>query len=172
MPVADVMWSWRESNPRPNRETIRFLHAYSSLRFSCSSKTWTTNWCLILLISSTTRGCNRLFPNKPHRLTLRLGKRSLERCLVPSPGDGIKPVIYCTSIRQRERNLFRQINFLTALIMEYTATTPHAYASLQPAVKSSQPHFWHLLNSHVLFQTANIHLFLILCKFLGIFCKR
>ena len=38
------------------------------------------------------------------------GKRAFERCLVPSPGDGIKPVIYCTSIRQRERNLFRQIN--------------------------------------------------------------
>jgi len=39
-------WSWRESNPRPNRETIRFLHAYSSLRFSSVSKTWTTNWHL------------------------------------------------------------------------------------------------------------------------------
>ena len=36
-------WSWRESNPRPNRETIRFLHAYSSLWFSSNSKTWTTN---------------------------------------------------------------------------------------------------------------------------------
>jgi len=43
-----LLWSWRESNPRPNRETIRFLHAYSSLRFSCSGKTWTTNHCLIL----------------------------------------------------------------------------------------------------------------------------
>ena len=38
------------------------------------------------------------------------GKRAFERCLVPSPGDGIKPVTYCTSVRQRERNLFRQIN--------------------------------------------------------------
>ena len=39
------------------------------------------------------------------------GTTAFERCLVPSPGDGIKPVIYCTSIRQRERNCFRQINF-------------------------------------------------------------
>ena len=38
------------------------------------------------------------------------GKRASERCLVLSPGDGIKPVIYCTSIRQRERICFRQIN--------------------------------------------------------------
>ena len=40
-------WSWRESNPRPNRETIRFLHAYSGLRFSCRRKTRTTNDDLI-----------------------------------------------------------------------------------------------------------------------------
>ena len=31
----NIEWSWRESNPRPNRETIRFLHAYSGLQFSC-----------------------------------------------------------------------------------------------------------------------------------------
>ena len=41
-------WSWRESNPRPHKETIRFLHAYSSLRFSRYGKTWTTNHTLIL----------------------------------------------------------------------------------------------------------------------------
>ena len=34
-----LKWSWRESNPRPNKETIRFLHAYLRLRFSCCSKT-------------------------------------------------------------------------------------------------------------------------------------
>ena len=39
----------------------------------------------------------------------RFGTTSVERCLVPSPCDGIKPVIYCTSIRQRERNCFRQL---------------------------------------------------------------
>ena len=44
-----VEWSWRESNPRPNRETIRFLHAYPGLRFSCTSKTRATHLCLILL---------------------------------------------------------------------------------------------------------------------------
>ena len=42
-----VEWSWRDSNPRPNRETIRFLHAYSGLRFSSCGKTRTTNRNLI-----------------------------------------------------------------------------------------------------------------------------
>ena len=41
-------WSWRDSNPRPHKETIRFLHAYSSLRFSRHDRTWTTNHTLIL----------------------------------------------------------------------------------------------------------------------------
>lgn len=26
-------WSWRESNPRPNEEAIRFLHTYLRLNF-------------------------------------------------------------------------------------------------------------------------------------------
>ena len=39
------------------------------------------------------------------------GTTAFERCLVLSPCDGIKPVIYYTSIRQRERSCFRQINF-------------------------------------------------------------
>ena len=106
-----LMWSWRESNPRPHKETIRFLHAYSRLWFSSIDKTWTTNRYLILWISSCCRGSTRLFPIYLHRWTLRFGTTSLERCLVPSPCDGIKPVIYYASIRQRERSFFRQLIF-------------------------------------------------------------
>ena len=43
-------WSWRESNPRPNEETISFLHAYLCLRFSSASKTRATNLRLILYV--------------------------------------------------------------------------------------------------------------------------
>ena len=46
-----------------------------------------------------------------HRLIFRFGTTSSERCLVPLPRRGIKPVIYCTSIRQRERSCFRQLIF-------------------------------------------------------------
>ena len=38
------------------------------------------------------------------------GTTASERCLVPSPSDGIKPKTYCASVRQRERNFFRQLN--------------------------------------------------------------
>ena len=104
------MWSWRESNPRPNRETIRFLHAYSSLWFSSAGKTWTTNRRLILKIFISPSRHELTIPEIPAPLGQPDSEQhQAERCLVPSPGDGIKPVIYCTSIRQRERNCFRQL---------------------------------------------------------------
>lgn len=105
------LWSWRDSNPRPNRETIRFLHVYSRLRFRALARPGPPTTALAPKASSRHRGLSRLFPIYLHRLTLRFGTTSLERCLVPSPCNGIKPVIYCTSIRQRERNCFRQLIF-------------------------------------------------------------
>ena len=107
-----VGWSWRESNPRPNRETICFLHAYSSLWFSNHDKTWTTNHDLISWISSACRSSTQTISDYPAPLYLPDSEQHPEeRCLVPSPSKGIKPVIYCTSIRQRERICFRQLNF-------------------------------------------------------------
>ena len=43
-------------------------------------------------------------------LSERFGTIASGRCLVLSPCDWIKPVIYYASIRQRERICFRQIN--------------------------------------------------------------
>ena len=42
-----------------------------------------------------------------------LGKTASERRLVLSPSGRIKPVIYCTSIRQREHSCCCQINLMT-----------------------------------------------------------
>ena len=106
------MWTWRESNPRPHKETICFLHAYLGLWFWCNSKTRATDCCLSLFgfhMSSEAYSC--YFRFILHRLFFGFGKRSSERCLVPSPCDGIKPIVYCASTRQRERNYFRQLNF-------------------------------------------------------------
>ena len=47
-----------------------------------------------------------------HRWIFGFGTTSSERCLVASPCDAIKPVTYCTSVRQRERNCFRQLIFV------------------------------------------------------------
>ena len=44
------------------------------------------------------------------------GTTAFERCLVLLPCSWIKPIIYYTSIRQREHNCFRQINFWPMLL--------------------------------------------------------
>ena len=54
------------------------------------------------------------------------------------PCGGIK-LIYYTSIKQRERSCFRQLNFLITQIKELAIEAPHAYIPFHPAVKSSQP---------------------------------
>ena len=50
----------------------------------------------------------KLFPILLHRYTKRFGTRAFERCLVSITLTEIK-LIYCTSIKQRERNYFRQL---------------------------------------------------------------
>ena len=141
------LWSWRESTPRPNRETIRFLHAYLGLHCRTVTRPKPPITALSSKTSSPSRGSQETISDLPAPLYLPDSEQHPEeRCLVLSPCKRIKPVIYCTSIRQRERTLFRQliyfvspINCSTDVIMESTAVTPHAYVPSQPAVKSSQP---------------------------------
>ena len=78
--------------------------------------------------------CYSRFPSTA--TSIRFGKTSMERCLVLLPGSWIKPVIYCTSIRQRERNCFRQLNFMSTMIMEIADESPRAYVPFHLAVKS------------------------------------
>lgn len=33
-----VKWSWRDSNPRPNKQYIRFLHAYFAIDFRAQAE--------------------------------------------------------------------------------------------------------------------------------------
>ena len=80
-------------------------------RVSGVSKFRTTNGHLSLEAFHYRRETRRqLFPIFLHRFARRLGTRASERCLVPTTVVRIRPVNYCTSFRQRERNVFRQIN--------------------------------------------------------------
>ena len=104
--------------------------------FSCCDKTRTTHRQPYLLNFHPPAGASeRLFPIYLHRLILRFGTTSLERCLVPLPGRRIKPVIYCTSIRQRERTVFRQLIF-----------RPNGLWSLQPSLRMLTYHLGSLSN--------------------------
>ena len=116
---VSVMWTCGESNPGPNKEAIRFLHAYSSLHFRTAARPGPPTAVLSSKAFHQRREAAFDYSRfSLHRLISGFGKTSSERCLVPAPGAGIKPVTYCTSVRQRERNCFRQINLRKPCIIE------------------------------------------------------
>ena len=109
--MFEGLWRWRESNPRPHKETIRFLHAYLSLCFRGAARPEPPTTPLSPKFSSAHRGIDRLFPIYLRRLILGFGTTSLERRLVLLPCKRIKLVIYCTSIKQREHTRCCQLIF-------------------------------------------------------------
>ena len=58
-------WSWRESNPRPNKETIRFLHAYSGLHFRDATRPGPPIAPLSPKISSDSRSARQTISDFP-----------------------------------------------------------------------------------------------------------
>ena len=59
------LWSWRESNPRPNRETIRFLHAYLGLHFRAVTRPKPPITALSSKSSSPSRGFRTTISDLP-----------------------------------------------------------------------------------------------------------
>ena len=110
-PHIQLLWRWRESNPRPNEEAICFLHAYPQTWFSNKSWIRATDFYLILLSFA---GITRKNSNYP-RYTCTTGSSRFRAvapgwCLVPAPSAGIKCNLL-SSITQQERSYFRQLWF-------------------------------------------------------------
>ena len=61
-PLSFFKWSWRESNPRPHKETIRFLHAYLGLRFRAVARPKPPTTALSPKASFVHRSLHKLFP--------------------------------------------------------------------------------------------------------------
>ena len=56
------LWSWRESNPRPNEEIISFLHAYLCLSFRVTAEPKPSTVTLSSKVSFALRGKYELSP--------------------------------------------------------------------------------------------------------------
>ena len=68
----------------------------------------------------------------------RLGERAFERCLVLTPCIWMKlNLLY--SIKQQERNYFRQLLFWNPGLTSRHSDARHAYIPFLPAVKTKQP---------------------------------
>ena len=103
-------WSWRESNPRPNKEHVRFLHAYPGLDFRPMARPEppTTGLSAIVSpLSRSRRGLSSIFLHRCVRTPRRAGNGAMSRFSTLCRNR----LIYCTSIKQRERKKFRQLLF-------------------------------------------------------------
>ena len=94
-----------------------------------------------------TEACASYFRFTCTAISIRFGTTSIERCLVLPPCRRIKLIIYYASIKQRERTLFRQLNFrpkrLWSLQSPLRVLTYHFVSPSNPvnpmAVKSGFP---------------------------------
>ena len=84
------LWSWRELNPRPNRDILCFLHAYSRLSFRAAARPGPPAGALSS--KSFTLGARppTAIPNLAAPLDQSaLGRGASEWCLVSAPGAEI-----------------------------------------------------------------------------------
>ena len=104
--------------------------------FSCCARPKTAKRGLILWIfGGGIEACLRLFPNSYTTGSVNLGKGITGWCPVFATVAKIK-LIYCTSIRQRERSCFRHLNFLMPWLKRRTSClctlTHHFYTLSKP----------------------------------------
>ena len=133
-----LKWSWRESNPRPNKRLSCFLHAYSVVDCRAGSGRGHPRQTLSSKKSPAVRGVVPAIPSlrAPPGHMPTVG--ACGRCLVPATVAGIKPTYYA-SVMQQERSYFRQLN----LVHRWSRLLMREPACLQIhllAVKTSQPH--------------------------------
>lgn len=102
--LFSTLWSWAESNRRPNKQQKCFLHAYPFIDFRMLLGKRHPRQNLILFILSCNQGAYRTSPK------LRAPRWSgwnqacpPAGCLVTAP-CAMKCSIYCTSIKRQERN--------------------------------------------------------------------
>lgn len=133
------LWSWRDSNPRPNKEPTCFLHDYSAVVFRGRQGDERPKPALIFFISCRRRSAGGTIPNLMSTSWSNRNRESpFARCLVPPPCGRIE-LAYCTSAKQRERSCFRQLIF-AAQIYEMHCSARRAYMTILHAVKTGQPH--------------------------------
>ena len=103
------LWTWRESNPRPNKEIISFLHVYLRLSFRAQARPKPPTCALSFLFHPAYKA-KRDYPRfSCISISNSLEATAFGKCPVPAPCAGIKPnLLY--SIKQQERSYFRQLN--------------------------------------------------------------
>ena len=104
-----IPWRWRDSNSRPNEELICFLHVYLRLHCRGRARPKPPTHPLSSKVSPETRGLSQTISD----IAAPPDRNASEP---QHPGDVTSPQLlqglslnHYTSIKQRERNYFRQL---------------------------------------------------------------
>lgn len=102
------LWNRWDSNPRPNKEQINFLHAYLLIDFRLQPGQKQPNYSLAFLVSPINQGC---LPTSSEFDTSYSGvtKQPPREILVHTTIIRVELSFYRLAIKQRVRNLFRQL---------------------------------------------------------------
>ena len=136
-----VLWSWRDSNPRPNKQYIKLLHAYSAINFRLQ----TEHRHPIYNLSS------EVFVNQPKqlkpyfRIAIPQNQTSRNRTsvgyLVSLLYFGKNANLTMIQIKQQEQTLGRQLKFCSKGLKRSRYGSLHAILPIDLAVETSQPQF-------------------------------
>ena len=133
------LWSWRGSNPRPNRGHLSFLHAYFSLDCRALPRPEPPSNALSSGSSSGHRGIHQTIsdlpaPPVPQSRNNDLGVMSCQTHL------GVRLSQWSTVLRSGSKSVVSLANYISpSWIIVIGDVSLHAYTKAHPAVKASQP---------------------------------
>ena len=134
-----LLWSRRDSNPRPNKQHIRFLHAYSVLGFRRKAD----NRKPTLRLTSKIFVIWPKFPNPYFRIAIPRNQTSRNRTSAGYLasllyfGKTLNPTII--QIKLQEQTLGRQLKFCDKGLKRSRHGSLHAYLPIGLAVETSLP---------------------------------
>ena len=132
-------WSWRDSNPRPNKQHIRFLHAYSAFGF----RPETENRHPISDLASKFFVLRPKLPKPYFRIAIPRTQTSRNRtsagylASLLCFGKTLNPTII--QIKLQEQTLGRQLKLCSKGLKRSRYGSLHAYLPIDLAVETSQP---------------------------------
>lgn len=133
------MWSWRDSNPRPNKQHIRFLHAYFTIGFRLKAESKHPTFSL----SSEFFELWPKFPKPYFRIAIPRNQTSRNRTSVGYLasllcfGRALNPTVI--RIKLQEQTLGRQLKLCSKGLKRSRYGSLHAYLPIDLAVETSQP---------------------------------
>ena len=134
-----LLWSRRDSNPRPNKQHIRFLHAYSVLGFRRKAD----NRQPTLRLTSKIFVIWPKFPNPYFRIAIPRNQTSRNRTSAGYLASllyfekTLNPTII--QIKLQEQTLGRQLKFCDKGLKRSRHGSLHAYLPIGLAVETSLP---------------------------------